>query len=76
MLSMVYGRVPFVMLNALGHRDNFPLPSKCPIHPRNPPDLRHPRSIISQNEFANSMFITRLIYETPSSLGMDAPFDQ
>jgi hypothetical protein len=43
------------MLNALALRDDGPLPSKCPIHPGNPPDLRHPRSIISQNEFANSI---------------------
>jgi len=25
------------MLNTLGHKDNGPPPSKCPIHPRNPP---------------------------------------
>jgi hypothetical protein len=43
------------MLNALALRDNGPPPSECPIHPRNPPDPHHPRSIISQNEFANSI---------------------
>ena len=38
---------------ALGSTNNGYLPPKCPIHPRNPPDLtredpRHPRSILYQ----------------------------
>jgi hypothetical protein len=37
--ELLYGRVPLIMPNALGNIDNGYLPSKCPIHPRNPPEV-------------------------------------